>query len=114
MNTIKNRVQLIGNLGNDPEIRKFDNGKTLARLSLATSDTYRDEDGKKVTDTQWHSLTAWGQTALIAEKYLKKGSEIAIEGKLVHRNYENKEGKKQFITEVVVQEMLMLGKKEKE
>ena len=111
MNSLRNRVQLIGNLGNDPEIRKFDNGKTLARLSLATSESYRDENGKRVTETQWHTLTAWGQSALIAEKYLKKGNEIAVEGKLVHRNYENKEGKKQYITEVVIQEMVMLGGK---
>ena len=111
MNSLRNRVQLIGNLGNDPEIRKFDNGKTLARLSLATSESYRDENGKRVTETQWHTLTAWGQSALIAEKYLKKGNEIAVEGKLVHRNYENKEGKKQNITEVVIQEMVMLGGK---
>jgi single-strand DNA-binding protein len=111
MNSLRNRVTLIGHLGNEPEIRKFDNGKTLARLSLATSETYRDDDGKKVTDTQWHNLSAWGQTALIAEKYLKKGSEIAIEGKLVHRNYENKDGKKQYITEVLINELLMLGSK---
>lgn len=111
MNALKNRVQLIGNLGTNPEIKKFENGKVLAKLNLATSEWYKDETGKRITDTQWHHVTVWGSLATMAEKYLKKGSEIAIEGKLVYRTYENKEGKKQYITEIVAQEVLMLGKK---
>ncbi len=111
MNTLRNRVNLIGNLGMDPEIKKFDGGKVLAKLSIATNDVYTDSEGKKVKDTQWHSLVAWGPTAKKMEKMLKKGSEIAVEGKLVHRNYEDKEGKKKHVTEVWVDEFLILGPK---
>ncbi len=111
MNALRNRVQLIGNLGSNPEIKKFDNGKVLARINLATTEKYKDDNGKLVTDTQWHHISAWGALAGTCEKYLKKGSEVAIEGKLVYRNYENKEGKKQYITEIVAQEVLLLGKK---
>lgn len=111
MNALRNRVQLIGNLGSNPEIKKFDNGKVLARLSLATTEKYKDDSGKLLTDTQWHQVTVWGALANTVEKYLRKGSEVAIEGKLVYRNFENKEGKKQYITEIVANEVLMLGKK---
>lgn len=111
MNTIKNKVQLIGNLGNDPDVKQTESGKTLAKLSLATNDFYKNQKGEKVEDTQWHNLIAWGKTAELAEKYLKKGSEVAIEGKLTSRSYENKEGEKKYITEVVVNEILMLGSK---
>ena len=111
MNALRNRVQLIGNLGSNPEIKKFDNGKVLARINLATTEKYKDDTGKLVTDTQWHHISAWGPLANTCEKYLKKGSEVAIEGKIVYRNYENKEGKKQYITEIVAQEVLLLGKK---
>ncbi|NLI25739.1 MAG: single-stranded DNA-binding protein [Bacteroidales bacterium] len=115
MNSLRNRVYLIGRLGSDPEIKQLNGGKTLARFSLATNENYTDADGKKVKETQWHNLVAWGTTAKTAEKYLKKGSEIAIEGKLIHRNYEDKGGNKRYVTEVQVNEFLMLGgKKEKE
>jgi single-strand DNA-binding protein len=110
MNALRNRVQLIGNLGSNPEVKKFDSGKVLVRLNVATSDKHKDETGKYITETQWHHVTVWGNLALMAEKYLQKGHEIAIEGKLVYRNFENKEGKKQFITEIIAQELLMLGK----
>lgn len=109
MNNLRNRVQLIGNLGMDPEMKKLDSGRMLAKLSLATSDSYKNSEGEKVTDTQWHNLVAWGKTAEIAEKYLKKGNRVAVEGKLVSRSYEDKEGIKRYITEVVVSEFLMLG-----
>lgn len=111
MNNLRNRVQLIGNLGNNPEVKKFDQGKTMAKMSLATSETYKNAKGDKVTDTQWHNLVAWGNTALIAEKYLEKGKEVAIEGKLIHRSYEDKEGVKKYISEIVVNEILMLTNK---
>jgi single-strand DNA-binding protein len=111
MNALRNRVQLIGNLGSDPEIKKFNNGKVLARLNLATTEKYKDDSGKLITDTQWHHITVWGNLATTLEKYLKKGNEIAVEGKIVYRNYENKEGKRQYITEIVANEVLMLGKK---
>jgi single-strand DNA-binding protein len=112
MNALRNHVQLIGNLGSNPEIKSFENGKKLARINLATTERYKDENGKLISETQWHHISAWGSLATIAEKYLKKGSEVAIEGKLIYRNYENKDGKKQYITEIVANELLLLGKKE--
>ncbi len=111
MNNLKNRVQLIGHLGMNPEILNLDSGKKLARLSIATNDSYRNAKGDKIEDTQWHNLIAWGKTADIIEKYLKKGNEIAIEGKLTHSSYDDKDGKKRYSTEVVISELLMLGGK---
>ncbi len=111
MNTLRNKVQLIGRLGANPEIRSFDNGKSVARFSLATTDSYTDAAGKKVSETQWHNLVAWGNLAKTAEKYLIKGSEVAVEGKLVHRTYDSKDGNKKYFTEVVLNDMVMLGKR---
>jgi single-strand DNA-binding protein len=111
MNTLRNKVQLIGNLGNDPEIITLDSGKKLAKFSLATNEHYKDADGQKQTKTDWHNLVAWNKTAEIIENYVTKGKEIAIEGKLSSRSYETKEGEKRYITEVVVSEVLMLGNK---
>lgn len=108
MNNLQNSVKLIGRLGVDPEIREFENGKTLAKFPLATSETYKNSEGKKVTETQWHNLIAWNATANFAKNYLTKGDEIAAEGKLVHRTYENKEGEKKYITEIVLNEILPL------
>ncbi len=109
MNTLRNKVQLIGNLGNDPEIIELESGKKLAKFSLATNDSYKNTEGEKITQTDWHSLIAWGKTAEIVEKYITKGKEIAIEGKLTSRSYETKEGETRYVTEVVVNEVLMLG-----
>jgi single-strand DNA-binding protein len=111
MYALKNKVQLIGNLGNNPEIKTLDGGKKLARFSVATNEVYRNTKGEKVTETQWHNLVAWGKVAEIAEKYLSKGSEVAIEGKLMNRTYNDKDGVKKYITEVQVNELLMLGDK---
>jgi|TARA_B110000114_G_scaffold181824_1_gene219997 single-strand DNA-binding protein len=111
MNTLRNKVQLIGNLGNDPEIITLDSGKKLAKFSLATNEHYKDADGQKQTKTDWHNLVAWNKTAEIIENYVTKGKEIAVEGKLTSRSYETKEGEKRYITEVVVSEVLMLGNK---
>lgn len=111
MYALKNKVQLIGNLGNKPEIRTTEGGKKMARFSVATNETYRTAKGEKVTETQWHNLIAWGKVADIAEQFLNKGSEVAIEGKLVNRNYTDKEGNKRYVTEVQVNEVLMLGDK---
>jgi single-strand DNA-binding protein len=104
-------VQLIGNLGGKPEVKQMESGKKLATFSLATSESYRNASGEKVTETQWHRIVAWGKVAEIAEKYLDKGKEIAIEGKLVNRSYTDKDGNKKYITEVQVNELLMLGAK---
>ncbi len=110
MNALKNKVQLIGNLGQDPEIVTLDSGAKLAKFSLATNETYRNGKGEKVTETQWHNIVAWGKTAEIIENFLSKGREVAGEGKLVHRSYETKEGEKRYVSEVRCSELLMLGK----
>jgi len=110
MNTLRNKVQLIGNLGNDPEIITLESGKKLAKFSIATNENYKNGQGEKVTDTQWHNIVAWGKTADIVEKYVTKGKEVAIEGKLTSRSYDTKEGEKRYITEVVCNELLLLGK----
>ena len=110
MNTLRNKVQLIGNLGNDPEIINLESGKTLAKFSIATNESYKNAQGEKVTDTQWHNIVAWGKTAQIVEKYVAKGKEIAIEGKLTTRSWEDKDGTKRYTTEVICSELLLLGK----
>jgi single-strand DNA-binding protein len=111
MNNLRNSVRLIGNLGMNPEVKEIGNDKKLAKFSLATREVYKNDDGEKVSDTQWHNLIAWGNQAKLAEKYLKKGNEIAIEGKLTSRNYTDKDGVKRYITEIVVNEILMIGSK---
>lgn len=111
MNTLRNKVQLIGNLGNDPEIISLESGKKIAKFSIATNDTYKNAQGEKVVDTQWHNVVAWNKTAEIIEKYVEKGKEIAIEGRLTNRSYETKEGEKRYITEIVCNELLLLGGK---
>ena len=114
MYALKNKVQLIGNLGADPEIKTLDGGKKMARFNMATNESYNNSKGEKVTETQWHQVVAWGKVAELTEKYLFKGSEVAIEGKLVNRVYNNKEGEKKYITEVQLNEMLLLGDKRKD
>ena len=111
MNSLKNKVQLIGNLGNAREVKILDGGNKLARLSLATNETYKNSKGEKITETQWHNVIAWGKTAEIVEKYFTKGIEVMVEGKLINRNYTDKEGIKRYITEVQAIELLILSKK---
>jgi single-strand DNA-binding protein len=111
MNNVKNKVQLIGNLGNAPEIKTLDGGKKLARISLATNETYKNSKGEKITETQWHNVIAWDKTAEIIEKYFTKGLEVLIEGKLVNHNYTDKEGIKRYTTEILASELLILTKK---
>ena len=111
MYALKNKVQLIGHLGKEPDIRTTESGKKWARFSVATSEVYRNAKGEKITETQWHTLVAWGKVAEIAEKFLNKGTEVAIEGKLINRSYADKEGNKKYITEVQVNEVLLLGSK---
>ena len=110
MSTLRNKVQLIGNLGNAPEIINLDSGKKLAKFSIATNETYKNNKGERVTDTQWHNVVAWGKTAEVIENYVTKGKEVAIEGKLTSRSYETKQGEKRYLTEIVCNELLMLGK----
>jgi single-strand DNA-binding protein len=108
MNTLRNKVQLIGNLGKDPEIITLENGSKLAKFSLATNENYKDKNGEKQSRTEWHNLIAWNKTAELIEKYVTKGKEIAIEGKLSNKSYEDKEGQKRYLTEVIVNELLLL------
>lgn len=112
MSNLRNKVQLIGHVGQEPTVTDLDNGKKVVRLSLATNENYKNAKGEKQTDTNWHNLVAWGKTADIIEKYVTKGKEIAIEGKLTTRSYEDKEGVKRYVTEVVVSEILLLGSNE--
>ena len=110
MNAMKNKVQLIGHVGQEPEIKTFGEGKKVANLTIATNDSYKNEKGEKVEQTEWHKVTAWGKTAEIIEKYVTKGKEIAIEGKLIYSDYQDKEGNKRYITEMVANDILLLGK----
>ncbi len=111
MNNLKNKVQLIGNLGADPEMKTFGEKGKLAKFSLATNESFKNSKGEKVKETQWHNLICWGATAGFAEKYLKKGIEVAVEGKLVNRNYTGKDGLKRYVTEVEVNDVLIITKK---
>ena len=111
MNALRNKVQLIGNVGNDPEIKIFEGGRKLANLTIATRDNYKNEKGEKVKQTEWHRVVAWGKTAEIIEQFVSKGKEIAIEGKLTHRTYDDKNGEKRYVTEVLVSDLLFLGNK---
>jgi single-strand DNA-binding protein len=110
MNTLKNKVQLIGNLGFDPEVREIASGRKVARLSIATHETYKNAKGESVTDTQWHTVVAWGQTAEQCERLLRKGMPVMLEGRLVHRSYEGKDGNKRYVTEVVMNGFNLLPK----
>jgi single-strand DNA-binding protein len=107
---MRNHVQLIGHVGKDPEIKSFESGKKLASFSLATNESYYNEKGDKVEQTEWHNLVAWGKTADIIEKLVVKGKEMLIQGKLTTRSYDDKEGNKRYVTEVVVSEILLLSK----
>ena len=107
---MKNSVQLIGHVGQEPEIKSLEGGKKLANISIATNEVYYRENGDKVEQTQWHRVTAWGKTAEIIERYVSKGKDIAIEGKLTHRSYDDKDGNKRYITEVVANELVLLTK----
>ena len=110
MNAIRNKVQLIGRLGQEPEIISFDNGNKLAKFSMATDDSYKNKEGEKVERSYWHNVIVRGGLVSVVENYVSKGQEIAVEGKLTNRSYETKEGEKRYITEIVCSELLLLGK----
>ena len=105
-----NKVILLGNLGKDPEVKRLETGKSVANFSLATSEVYKNKEGEKVTKTEWHNIVLWSPLAEIAESYLKKGSQLYLEGKISNRSYEDKEGVKKYISEVVGREITLLGK----
>ena len=109
MNNLRNHVQLIGRLGQQPEITVYDSQKTKAKFSIATSDVYKNSKGEKVIETQWHNIVAWGKTAELMGKLLNKGTEVVLQGKLVHRSWEDESGQKRYITEVIVNEFLLVG-----
>lgn len=111
MNTLKNSVRLVGNLGMDPEVKSFENNRKLAKVAIATNETYKNDKGEKVTGTQWHNCILWGTQAKLAEDLLKKGDEVALEGKLSSRSYVDKDGNKRYVTEVVVNEFWKIGLK---
>lgn len=113
MNAMKNRVQLIGNLGAAPEVRNLNSGKKVAQFSIATSETYKNSAGERVQETQWHQVVVWNKLAEIVENYLDKGRRVAVEGKLTYRSYEDKNGVKRYVTEILASDILMLDKKEK-
>ncbi|MDF3079152.1 MAG: single-stranded DNA-binding protein [Sphingobacteriaceae bacterium] len=111
MSNLRNSVRLAGFLGTEPEAKTVGQNKKMVRFSIATNDSYKNEKGEKVEETQWHNLVMWGNTAQIAEKFLHKGSEVTVEGKLTSRNYTDKDGIKRYVTEIVVNEILLMGKK---
>ena len=111
MNTLRNKVSLIGRLGAKPEVVKFDNGRTLARFSIATNESYKNKEGEWVENTQWHNVNAWGKSAELVEKLLDKGTEVAVDGKLVNSSYQTKEGEKRFSTTIEIKDFLLLTPK---
>ena len=111
MSTLKNHVQLIGNVGQEPIITNLESGKKVARFSLATNEYYKNAKGEKVQSTEWHTVVAWGKTAEIIENYAGKGKEIGVSGKLKNRSYEDKDGIKRYVTEIEANEILLLGTK---
>lgn len=109
MNKLNNNVRLMGNLGFDPEVREIAKGRKVARISVATNEVYVNAEGERVSDTQWHTVVAWGRMAEQVQRFLQKGSPIALEGRLVHRSYQSKDGIKRFITEIVLSDFKLIG-----
>jgi single-strand DNA-binding protein len=110
MNALRNKVQLIGRLGQEPEIVTFNDGNKMAKFSLATDDSYKDKEGQKVERAYWHNIVVKGGLVTVVESYVKKGQEIAVEGKLTNRSWDDKDGNKRYVTEILVNELLMFGK----
>ncbi len=111
MKTINNSVRLVGHLGRDVDVKTFDNGRKMAQVSLATNETYVNKEGERVKDVQWHRLVGWGKMADLMEKLFVKGKQVAVEGKLVHREYTDKEGIKRQLTEISVRDFQLLSRK---
>lgn len=114
MKNLRNSVQIIGNVGNAPEVRQLESGKMMARFSVATNESYKNAKGEKVSTATWHNFVAWGTTAKYIADFISKGREVAVEGKLTNRVYEDKNGEKRFVSEIVVNEVLILGGKREE
>ncbi len=112
MNSLRNRVTLIGRLGKEPEVRTLEGNKKMVRMTLATNDVYYDKEGQKVKDTQWHNLVVWGNLSETCEKYLTKGKEVAVEGKITYKYWDDKEGRTHNLTEINVSDLVIVGNKE--
>jgi single-strand DNA-binding protein len=108
MTSINNKVQLIGNLGKDPDFKELESGRKIARFTMATTESYKNETGDKISETTWHNLVAWGGLATVAERFLTKGKEVAVEGRLSYREFEDKEGKNRNYTEIVLNQIHLL------
>lgn len=113
MNTLRNNARLIGHLGGDSETKQLESGKEMTRFTLATNETYKDENGKEVTETTWHSVIVWGKYGANLSKYLKKGKEIAVTGRISNRSYTGTDGVKRSSTEIIANELLLLDKPKK-
>lgn len=113
MNMIRNNVQLVGNLGQNPEVKTLPGGKKVANFSIACTDSHTDKEGRKIDTTQWFNIIAWEGLATVAEKYMVKGKQVAISGRLVNRNWTDKEGVTRYATEIVCSDILLLGGKDK-
>ena len=109
MNNLRNKVQLIGNLGKDVEFKELENGNAIARVTIATKEVYKNPKGEKIVDVQWHNLVGWGKVAEIMQVLLKKGKEVAVQGKLTHRSFEDRQGQKRYISEIIVKEFMPLN-----
>jgi single-strand DNA-binding protein len=107
-----NKAILVGNVGKDPEVRHLDGGVSVSRFTLATSDSYKNKTGEQVKNTEWHNIVAWRQLSDLAEKYIRKGSQIYVEGKITNRQYDDKDGNKRYISEIVADSIRLLGRKE--
>jgi single-strand DNA-binding protein len=108
MNSVRNRAFLIGNLGQDPEVKTLESGKKVAHFTLATNDGYKNADGQRVEEATWHNIVAWNGLAETASKFLKKGTEVVVEGRINYRSYEDKKGVTKYITEIVLSELVLL------
>lgn len=111
MNSLRNKVQLIGHVGIQPEMMTLESGKKFVKFTMATNDSFKNSKGEKIEETQWHNLVVWSTLSNVVENYVNKGDEIAIEGRLTNRSYQDKEGNKRYISEIVVNELLLLGNK---
>jgi single-strand DNA-binding protein len=106
-----NKVILLGNLGKDPEVRSLEGGAKVAKFPLATTESYKDKSGNKIEQTEWHNIVMWRGLAEVAEKYLRKGSQVYVEGRIRSRSWDDKEGNKRYITEIIADNMSMVGGK---
>ena len=114
MKNLRNQVQLMGHLGTEPELKEFESGTQKVNFTMATNESYKNKEGEFVNETQWHKISAWNGTAKYAQKYLSKGMEIMLQGKITYNSYEDKNGIKRYVTEIVADQIMMISKKEKE